>query len=208
MRFGPLFALSLTVGLLTGCAGLSAPGLSGFLPTTTWPVMRWDTRPEAATWTSRALRAVSAHDPQLAARIPADIGAFCPGYADTSRANRRAFWVGLLSATAKHESTFNPKASGGGGRYIGLMQISPGTARQAGCTAQSSAALKDGAANLECAVRILAPHVAEDGLVAGKGNRGMARDWGPLTRKSKRADIAAWTSAQPYCTLKNAQVTR
>ena len=206
MPFRPLFAVLLTVGLLTGRAGLSAPDLTG--PFTTTPAMRWDTRPEAATWTNRALGEVRAHDDQLASRVPADIATFCPAYANASLANRRAFWVGLLSATAKHESTFNPKASGGGGRYIGLMQISPGTARRAECTAQSSAALKDGAANLECAVRILAPHVAEDGMVAGKGNRGMARDWGPLTRKSKRADIAAWTSAQPYCTVKNAQLTR
>ena len=106
------------------------------------------------------------------------------------------------------KAAFNPRASGGGGRYIGLMQISPSTARLAGCEARSSSALKDGAANLECAVRIMAPHVAADGMVAGKGNRGMARDWGPMTRKSKRSEIAAWTAAQPYCAVKTAQVTR
>ena len=208
MQFRPLLALSMTLGLLSACAGATVPDLAAFLPGGAAPVMRWDARPEAATWTARALTAVAARDEELASRVPGDIATFCPGYASAPIGNRRAFWVGLMSATAKHESSFNPKASGGGGRYIGLMQISPGTARLAGCEARTSAALKDGAANLECAVRILAPHVAEDGMIAGKGNRGVARDWGPLARQSKRAEIATWTAAQPYCQARAAQVIR
>ena len=199
MRFRPLLGFSLAAGLLSACAGVTAPILTAFQPGGYTPVMRWDARPEAATWTARALAAVRAHDAELAARVPTDIDTFCPGYKSASLGNRRAFWVGLMSATAKHESSFNPRAAGGAGRYIGLMQISPGTARLAGCEARSSAGLKDGAANLECAVRIFAPHVGADGYVAGNGNRGVARDWGPFSRKSKRAEIAAWTAAQPYC---------
>ena len=182
-----------------GCDAVNLPGMAAFFPGGVQPSMRWDARAEAASWTSTATAAVARHDPELATRVPADIAVFCPDYAKATLQDRRAFWVGLLSATAKHESGFNPKASGGGGRYVGLLQISPSTARIAGCDARSSAALKDGAANLECAVTIMAPHVAADGVVAGKGASGVGRDWGPFSDKAMRRDIAAWTSAQDYC---------
>lgn len=192
-------ALSLCCGLLSACDQVRIPDLASYLPHGMLPAMGWDARPEAADWTRRALGAVGRHDSELAGRVPGDIDTFCPLYRTAGLADRRAFWVGLMSATARHESSYNPKASGGGGRYVGLMQISPGTARLAGCGATSSEGLKDGAANLECAVEILAPHVAQDGMVAGKGRQGMGRDWGPFSRKSKRAEIAAWTASQAYC---------
>lgn len=190
----------LLVGLvLTGCAGGIDPGRSkddmSFLP-----VMRWDHRPEAARWTQVSLKTLAAHDDALATQVPQDIGAWCPHYPKAGLQERRAFWAGLLSATAKHESTWNPAASGGGGKWIGLMQISPKTARAYGCEAQSAAALKDGAANLACAIRIMSRQVDRDGLVAGNGNRGVGRDWAPFRSASKRADMADWTRSQPYCT--------
>jgi hypothetical protein len=199
MLFKSYLALSLALGLLSACAAVKVPDLSAYLPTASPPPMRWDARPEAASWTTKALAAVALHDGELANRVPGDIEAFCPGYQAASLTDRRAFWVGLMSSTAKHESSFNPKAVGGGGRYIGLMQISPRTASQYDCSATSGAALKDGAANLECAVRIFAPHVADDGQVAGAGNRGIARDWGPFHDSASRAEIASWTAAQSYC---------
>lgn len=161
--------------------------------------MRWDHRPEAAEWTSATLIAVSTKDPVLAATVPADIASWCPAYPDAGLAERRAFWAGLLSSVAKYESSWNPQAAGGGGRWIGLMQISPRTAENYGCSAKSSAALKDGSANLACAVEIMADQVGRDGLVAGGGNRGVGRDWMPLRDGDKRAEMSAWTRAQPYC---------
>ena len=163
------------------------------------PPMRWDHRSEAAVWTKAAMEAVAARDGELASRVPGDAETWCPGYATASIEDRRAFWVGLMSALAKHESTWNPAPWGDKGRYIGLMQISPKTAAGYGCRAQSASALKDGVANLECAVKIFAGHVAADGVVAGKGNRGMGRDWGPFRKSVKRAEMAAWTRAQPFC---------
>ncbi len=163
------------------------------------PAMRWDHRPEAAGWTASTLKTLVAHDATLAQTVPADIETFCPGYPDASVEARRAFWAGLLSATAKYESSWNPAAAGGGGKYIGLMQISPSTARHHGCEAESSGALKDGAANLSCAVRIMSTQVGRDGLVAGKGNRGIGRDWMPFRSAAKRAEIAGWTRQQAYC---------
>ncbi|MCU0816082.1 MAG: lytic transglycosylase domain-containing protein [Cypionkella sp.] len=192
--------------LLIAAVMVSSVALSGCVAATSpkeeevsLPAMRWDHRPEAAHWTDRSLNVVAAEDDQLAEQVPADIEAWCPGYTTASIDERRAFWVGLLSATAKHESTWNPSAAGGGGRWIGLMQISPATARHYNCEAQSTAALKDGAANLACAIRIMSEQVDKDGLVAGGGNRGIGRDWAPFRNASKRADIAEWTRSQSYC---------
>lgn len=185
---------------LAGMAlALNAACMNGSQAATDAPAMRWDHHPEAVQWTQRTLLAVADEDDELAGLVPADIKTFCPGYRDATLDQRRAFWVGLLSATAKHESTWNPKATGGGGRYLGLMQISPATARQYGCEAKTSAQLKDGTANLACAVQIMSTQVARDKLVAGNGTKGIGRDWGPFRSSSKRADIAAWTAKQSYC---------
>jgi hypothetical protein len=163
------------------------------------PEMGWDHRPEAPDWTQKTLLAVAAEDAELAASVPRDIAQWCPAYPDAPIENRRAFWAGLMSAVAKHESTWNPAASGGGGRWIGLMQIAPATAQNFGCDATSSSALKDGAANLSCAVEIAAVQVGQDDVVIGNGRQGMARDWMPFRNASKRAEMAAWTSQQDYC---------
>lgn len=158
--------------------------------------MRWDKRPEAADWTAAGLAAMAARDDQLAEQIPDDIDTFCPNYAENTVAERRAFWLGLMSALAKYESGWNPKAVGGGGRYLGLLQISPKTASHYSCAADG---LKNGASNLECGIKIIAVQVGRDGMVAGKGNRGVARDWGPMMKQKTRAQIAEWTRAQAYC---------
>lgn len=187
-------ALGACVPSAAKLANLDLLSFSGDLP-----AMRWDKRGEAADWTRSGLTALALRDDQLAGKVPGDIAAFCPDYAQNTLAERRAFWLGLLSAVAKYESSWNPAAVGGGGRYIGLMQISPKTASNYKCTATGSKGLKDGAANLDCAIRITATQVGRDGMVAGKGNRGVARDWGPLKKASTRAQIAEWTSAQAYC---------
>lgn len=158
------------------------------------PVTRWDHRPEAPLWTEATLEALQGHGTPLVKLVPADIHDYCPGYADASAENRSAFWVGLFSALAYHESTWNPGAVGGGGRWYGLVQIDPRTARGYGCKATSGNALKDGAANLSCAVRIAARQVADRGTVS----TGM-RDWGPFHDPGKRAEMSSFTSSQPYC---------
>lgn len=189
----------LSVLALSACVQPKLPDLTAFLPAITRPAMRWDHRPEAAEWTTRTLATVQAHDDVLAGAVPADIEGWCPGYEGNGLAERRAFWAGILSAVAKYESSWNPTAAGGGGRYIGIMQISPKSAANHGCAATSAAALKDGAANLECAVEMMATQVGRDEVVAGKGNRGVGRDWMPLRKSDKRAEMSDWTRSQSYC---------
>ncbi len=181
---------------LAACVPGKTSGLTSALPEVP---ARWDHRPEAVNWTAAAFVAVAEKDAVLAARVPADIAVWCPGYAEAPLNDRRAFWVGMMSALAKHESSWNPHAAGGGGRYVGLMQISPTTARANGCDATSAGALKDGSENLACAVEVFSRDVARDGVVAGKGNQGVGRQWSPFRKAGKRAEMAEWTASQPYC---------
>ncbi|WP_223877787.1 transglycosylase SLT domain-containing protein [Histidinibacterium aquaticum] len=159
-----------------------------------FPETRWDHRSGGAEWTHATLAAIRAHGRGLEDRIPADIDSWCPAYRDNPPSMRRAFWVGMMSALAYHESRWRPTAVGGGGQWYGLLQVYPPTARHYGCAARTGDALKDPAANLSCSIRIMARQVPRYGTVS----RGM-RDWGPFHSASKRAQMAAWTREQEYC---------
>lgn len=186
--------------ILLGAALVAAVTAAGCAPlrpayeTPDVPVMRWDHRPEARQWTLATMNALATHGAVLAQLTPTDVDQWCPAYREAPVKQRQAFWAGLLSALAKHESRWTPEAVGGGGQWFGLAQIAPGTARGHGCRVSSGAALKDGAANLSCAVRIAANQVPKRNSVA----LGM-RDWGPFHSASKRAEMQGWTRAQPYC---------
>jgi hypothetical protein len=165
------------------------------------PDTRWDHRAEAETWTRATMTAV--RDAGLTDVLPRDIAAWCPAYPDNDDVRRAAFWTGALSALAYYESTHNPRAVGGGGLYHGLLQILPSTARQYGCEARTGEALRDGTANLQCAVRIAAENIIRDVAVAREDGRdaGIARDWGPMTVDARRDSMADWTRSQDYCQL-------
>lgn len=161
------------------------------------PPMRWGERSGSDAWTEATMIALEREGVAMLSSVPHDIAEFCPNYRQLAPTGRKAFWAGLLSAVARHESTFNPQAAGGGGRWIGLMQIAPATWRHYGCEGN----IRDGADNMSCAVKIAARQVGRDNAVARDGNgwRGVARDWAPMRSPKKRADIAAWTSSQSYC---------
>lgn len=195
-----------------GVAVLGLAGLAACAPTDPSPLqnsflqqggagqdapMRWDSRSGSDAWTVATFTAIETHGDAMVAQVPRDVAEFCPGYAAQDEAGRSAFWAGLMSSLAKHESTWNPRASGGGGKWLGLMQISPATWRGYGCTGE----MFNGADNMACAIKIASRQVGRDNaVVGGKGNwRGIARDWAPMRSAAKRADIAAWTAAQPYC---------
>lgn len=167
------------------------------------PAARWDFRPDGQDWTRAALSALRSHGAPLARMEPADIRQWCPGYVAADAAARRAFWVGFLSALAKHESTWRPNAVGGGGLWYGLMQILPSTARLYGCKARTGAALKSGPANLSCAIRIMAKTVPRDGVIHGRSPRwsGVSADWGPMRSPAKRQEMANWLRGQDYCQM-------
>ncbi len=169
---------------------------SEFIPRT-----RWDSNGGDVMWTRAAMSAVADQGEPLVGVVPRDIAAWCPAYTQNPPEQRRAFWVGMLSALSKHESTYDPAAVGGGGAWYGLLQILPSTARAYGCRARSGDALKDPEENLSCAIRIMARSVVRDRAVALHDGRwrGVAADWGPMTNSAKVAEMSAWTSRQSYC---------
>ncbi|RNF33823.1 transglycosylase SLT domain-containing protein [Paracoccus methylarcula] len=165
------------------------------------PPMRWQHKSGSDAWTKATLVALEREGVTMLSNVPHDIETYCPNYAELDKTGRKAFWAGFMSALAKHESTYNPKAAGGGGKWFGLMQIAPGTWRSYGCNGN----ITNGADNMACAVRIMSKQVGRDNAVVRDGSggwRGVARDWGPMRSAQKRADIAAWTRSQSYCTAR------
>ncbi len=166
----------------------------------TWavPTAQWDDHPRGPAWTAAVLSALRGPGAPLLDVVPRDIHAWCPGYEQASPAQRAAFWTGLISTLAWHESTHRPNAVGGGGQWFGLVQIAPGTARWRDCDVRSAEALMSGPANLRCGIRIMATTVPRD-LVVSEGMRGVAADWGPFHSSRKREEMRDWVSDQPYC---------
>jgi len=152
------------------------------------------------------MSALKDHGSPLVRMVPRDIAEWCPAYAENDETLRSAFWVGYMSALAKHESTYKANAVGGGGRWYGLLQILPATARGYKCNVGTGEALKNGAANLSCGLRIMAHTVARDGVIHGRDSkwRGVSADWGPMRNPAKRADMARWLKQQTYCKPRNA----
>ncbi len=177
---------------------LSACGLAAKEPEVTKPAMRWDHIAGSQAWTDAAFAALFSHGAALLDVVPKDSAAWCPAYPDNGPDQRAAFWAGMLSTLAQHESTYNPRAVGGGGKWYGLVQILPSTARGYNCAAKTGAALKDGAANMSCAIRIMTHTVVRDGVVSA-GGKGIAADWGPFHSARKKADMLGWISQQSYC---------
>lgn len=167
-----------------------------FLPRT-----RWEHKPGNPVWTRAAMSAIATEDNDLESVVPTDIDRWCPAYTDNPPELRRAFWVGMMSALAKHESTYNPEAVGGPNLWYGLLQIYPDTARRYGCRATTGEALKNPTENLSCAARIMNVTVARDRAIAVYNGRwrGVAADWGPMSNPSKIPEMANWTRQQSYC---------
>lgn len=159
---------------------------------------RWDHRPEAQQWNSAMVTALGRDGSAMIAATPTDAAYFCPSYDSATAEARKAFWVMFFSGLARYESGWRPEAAGAGGRYRGLLQISPATARFHGCDTSHPGGLYDGATNLACAVRIANAAVRRDGVIA-TGRGGMAADWPPLRDSGRRAEIAGFTRALPQC---------
>ncbi len=161
-------------------------------------VTRWDHRSEADEWNAAMMHALMTDGAPMLTMTPDDAEEFCPDYEQADEAGRAAFWVAFFSGLARFESTWNPRAAGGGGRYQGLLQISPATARFHGCDLSAPGGLFDGATNLSCATRIATAAVTRDGVMAS-GRSGVAADWPPLRDPAKRAEIATFTRALAVC---------
>lgn len=175
------------------------------------PAARWDSRPAGREWTRLALAGIDENGQGLLATQPADVAAYCPGYAQADAADRRAFWVGLMSALTRFESDFNPDVTftepdiidQQGNKVIsrGLLQISQESANGYGCRITDAQQLHDPATNLSCAARIMNRLVTRDGVIGSTSGpwKGMAAYWSPFRHAGRRAEMRQWTSGQSYC---------
>ena|SRR5687768_14971513 len=182
----------------------------------------WSKKNTDGSWTRTAEIAVAASS--LPSLEPKDIGKFCPTYKRLPRKKRIKFWVGLLSAMARPESSFNPGAthkelfkekSGKQGISRGLLQISIESANQPGyrCGIKKAKHLHDPAIHLPCAVKILSTWVAADHVIAtykgDKKNRGGGRYWAVLREKNGRlSEISNFTKNLSFCRKKALHGTR
>lgn len=199
MRLPLSFVICASV-VLSSCSGQATPTVHQAPSNRAASVAQaqWDTLPEGAAWTRAVLEALDGPGRALITNVPRDSAVFCPGFAFGGDDVRKAFWVSFLSVLAGQESTWRADVSGGNGRWHGLLQISPATARGYGCKATTAEELKSGPANLACGVRIMSTTVVRDGVIADGG--GVAADWGPLARAGQRNEIAAYTRTRAYCT--------
>jgi hypothetical protein len=166
------------------------------------PRARWEHRTQGPLWTKVTLSAVQSHGKPLLEVVPEDIEEWCPAYPTQDAEGRAAFWAALISTLTRYESTWNPRAVGGGGLWHGLLQILPTTAELRRCRAVSGEGLRHGPSNLNCGVRIMAVTVPRDEAVAVKGERrwrGVAADWGPIRTDWMRRDMQRYTKRQVYC---------
>lgn len=165
------------------------------------PRARWEHRRGGSLWTRVALSAIESHGRVLLDVVPRDIAEWCPAYPGNEAKQRAAFWAALLSTLSRYESTWDPRAVGGGGQWFGLMQIYPPTAEFRGCDVQTGEGLKGAAANLNCAVRIMGVTVPRDQAISLKEKRwmGVAADWGPIRTDWMRRDMQRYTRRQVYC---------
>jgi hypothetical protein len=202
---GLFLALLLIAGLAVSGQAQEASRLSdGIRPPprdNSVPRARWEHRAMGPLWTRVVVSAVETHGADLLREVPRDIAEWCPAYAENGPEDRAAFWAGFISTLARYESTWNPRAVGGNGRWFGLMQIYPPTAEFRDCRVQSGEGLKRGSDNLNCAVRIMNVTVPRDNAIAVKDTRwrGVAADWGPIRNDWMRRDMQRYTKRQVYC---------
>lgn len=175
-------------------------------------IARWDNLSNGAAWTGFAMEALDRFGGALVSSVPSDIESYCPAYPSMPPARRKAFWVGLMSALTKWESSYDPDtkfvepdvvdAQGRNVTSRGLLQISIESGRGYGCTIENEQQLHDPKVNLTCAVRILNRLVPRAGVVASNSApwKGAAAYWSPFRRADRRADMRNWTKSLQICT--------
>lgn len=173
----------------------------------------WSATNKDGSWTRTAESAVA--NSVLVDLVPQDVQYFCPAYPHLPRAERRKFWVGLLSAMAKPESNFKPQryyrekfrdAKGQAVVSRGLLQISIESANQKryDCAIKDAAKLHDPAVNLSCGVKIMSKWVATDGIIAKhqkpRSHKGASRYWSTLRpQHGHLRAIADFTRSLAFC---------
>lgn len=206
---------ALIVTFAAGCGTTGGPGSvngggGGLFSNEITGKASWSDRPQGRDWTQMTRTALDADGASLIAATPADIAAFCPGYAALDPQGKREFWVVLVSEIASFESGLNPDVvktppstpPGSAQARRGLMQISSDAAQRYACANVGVAQLTDPQTNLGCGVKILAATSGRDQIVLGftsDGWKGAGRYWTDLRRPEALADIQDHLNQQTFC---------
>lgn len=129
--------------------------------------------------------------------IPADAATFCPNYKNLTYNERKKYWIYMISAMTRFESSFKTNTTytedftdSSGKKVVsrGLLQISIESANGYDCELSNAQDLHNPLKNLSCGVRILDRWVGRDGRIAGKVDakwRGGARYWAVMREGDK-----------------------
>lgn len=171
----------------------------------------WEKRGEdARQWTLHTYHELRLSQPSPADIEPADLKDFCPEYPAMDRVARLNFWVQLVVAMARFESSFRPETfhaesfKDQHGRQVvsrGLLQMSLGSVEKH-CAITRTDHLHDPFKNLTCGVKLLLRYVQRDNKItdkAGDTYLGGARYWAVLRAGHKDFLEKIQASTQEFC---------
>ncbi|NQZ19850.1 MAG: transglycosylase SLT domain-containing protein [Bdellovibrionales bacterium] len=178
-----------------------------------WPGFDWDGKnDDSIKWNEYTLTSIESVGQKLIEKRPSDILSFCPNYDNLNVSGKRMFWISLLAAMARFESSFHPETSyqesftdSSGQRVVsrGLLQLSIESSLGYRCPLDSAQDLHDPQKNLDCSVRIMNRWIDRDGLITGKNSsgswRGGARYWSVLRKESTLSAIRRTTRGNEVC---------
>lgn len=161
-------------------------------------------------WTEMLAKHLDTYGGEMLKVVPADVASYCPRFKDLSMAERKAFYVMLISSLARFESGFKPETTykeafkDSRGNYVistGLLQISLESGRGYECPITKTDDLKDPSTNLQCGVLIARRWIVNDRTIASASSpwRGMARYWSPFRKAERKAAMQAKTKALGFC---------
>jgi hypothetical protein len=174
---------------------------------------RWETsQRDGEDWSKHVYQSLDSLGLNLLSKDPADVADFCPNYKNLSKAEKKNFWVYLLSSMTEFESGHRPETSyreaffdAKGENVIsrGLLQLSIESANAYGCGFQNAQEIHDPKKNLSCGIRILNRWVGNDQRLAGRINSkwlGGARYWSVLRfTNAPLTKIQSYTRAIGIC---------
>lgn len=173
---------------------------------------RWETsQRDGALWSKHVYQQLPILGPDLLAKNPKDVAAFCANYKNLSPADQKNFWVYFISAMTELESSHKPEmqyveafddANGNNVVSRGLLQLSIESGNGYGCGLKNANELHDPYVNLNCGLRILNRWIGRDLVISGKEGtawRGGARYWAVLRLEKHLTKIKGWTQAQRIC---------
>ena len=152
----------------------------------------WSDIPQSKQWDEIVLNALDLYGQgMLLTKSVKDGKQFCANFDKLSIAEKKEFYLMLISSMARYESGFKPSSQykesfkdDHGENIIsrGLLQISKGSSQYYGCGITDAQMLHDPKMNLECGVKILNKWIVKDGCVACRTDKwlGGARYWSVL----------------------------